>query len=439
MQENIIFSVIFIALYTIPVIVIAILQIRYIQSQNKVAILSPKDFGIAKKYAITMQNFNIIESLFNATLFVFWLNFGLQFLSAFFEDNFIPKVLFVVVFLAINSIISLPLEAYKTLVIDKAFGFTKSNGKLFLFDCLKSFALLLVIGFMLSAGLIYLIDNIKFWWIYGFGFIFIIALLANIIYPTIIAPLFNKFTPLDNESLKSAITMLMDKVGFRANGIFVMDASKRDGRLNAYFGGLGKNKRVVLFDTLLSKVTHDELLAILGHELAHFKHKDLIKNLVIMAFVLFLLFFIASHLPSFGNIPQNAATTLCVLILIQSLIAFYCMPIINFFSRKAEYKADKFGSELTNKQDLSNALKKLINENKAFPYSHAIYTFFYMSHPPLLDRLKALDCNDFTNIELNAESTSAESLNDNGEFHRIVSRTESHKIKSSQDANNAES
>lgn len=385
-------SIIFILFYTLPVCIIALLQIRHIKNSNKVVILNESDFNIAKNYAIIGQYFHIFESIFSGILFVFWVNFGLYMIYEIFGDGFINQILFILLFLVVNSILMLPLEAYKTLVIDKGFGFSKTSIKLYIIDTLKSLLMMIIIALILSSILIYLIENIANWWIFGFAVLLAIAILANIIYPTIIAPLFNKFTPLDDEELRAKITTMMDSVGFRANGIFLMDASKRDGRLNAYFGGLGKSKRVVLFDTLLSKITQNELLAILGHELAHFKHKDLIKNIVIMAVVLFVLFFIAGNLPNmiFDRFPKNGATIICILILISSFISFYFLPIINYFSRKAEYKADSFGSKLTNSNDLGSALVKLINENKAFPYSHRIYIFFYMSHPPLIERLQAL-------------------------------------------------
>ena len=389
-------SAIFIMLYTIPVCLIAIFQIRHIKMSDKVVILDSKDFNIAKDYAITNQYFHIFESIFSTILFVFWIMFGffiLQEVCRVSSNEILNDVIFVVSFLLLNSIFTLPLNAYKTLIIDKSFGFSKTTIKLYVIDMIKSFALLVIFASILSYVLIYLMNNYSNWWIFGFILMFLIVVLINLIYPTIIAPLFNKFSPLENKDLELQITNMMDSVGFRANGIFVMDASKRDGRLNAYFGGLGKSKRVVLFDTLLSKVTQNELLAILGHELAHFKHKDIIKNIGIMAVILFSLFFIAGNLPSFvfDGFERTSSSVLCVLILISSLISFYFLPIINYFSRIAEYKADEFGSNLTNKADLGNALVKLVNENKAFPYSHRIYVFFYMSHPPLLDRLKALN------------------------------------------------
>ncbi len=395
-------SIIFISLYVLPICIIAMIQIAYIKAQNEVVILSKDDFEIAKNYAITMQIYSIIEAIWSGVLFIFWANLGLHLLLNLFGENLSSAVfgaIFVVIFLAINTIFTLPLDAYKSLIIDKSFGFSKIGGGLFVVDFLKSFVMTLIFGFVIAFALVWLIENIAFWWIWGFVLMLSVAIGANIIYPLIIAPIFNKFTPLTDEALKSRIEGIMQRVGFKANGIFVMDASKRDGRLNAYFGGFGKAKRVVLFDTLLSKVSQNELLAILGHELGHFKHKDLLKNICIMAFVLFALFFIAGNLPQwlfadfdlgFEN-GKNGALTLCVLILIANLISFYFMPIINFFSRKAEYKADEFGANLTNKADLRNALTKLVSENKAFPYSHRIFVFFYMSHPPLIERLKALE------------------------------------------------
>lgn len=395
-------SIIFISLYVLPICIIAMIQIAYIKAQNEVVILSKDDFEIAKNYAITMQIYSIIEAIWSGVLFSFWANLGLHLLLNLFGENLSSAVfgaIFVVIFLAINAIFTLPLDAYKSLIIDKSFGFSKIGGGLFAVDFLKSFVMTLIFGFVIAFALVWLIENIAFWWIWGFVLMLFVAIGANIIYPLIIAPIFNKFTPLNDEALKSRIEGIMQRVGFKANGIFVMDASKRDGRLNAYFGGFGKAKRVVLFDTLLSKVSQNELLAILGHELGHFKHKDLLKNICIMAFVLFALFFIAGNLPQwlFADFDlgfesgKNGALTLCVLILIANLISFYFMPIINFFSRKAEYKADEFGANLTNKVDLRNALAKLVSENKAFPYSHRIFVFFYMSHPPLIERLKALE------------------------------------------------
>ena len=268
---------------------------------------------------------------------------------------------------------------------------------LFWFGFLVFFFCLFVFlgGFLFVFLLIFIIEKVVLWWIVGFIVLLSVVILANFVYPTLIAPLFNKFTPLDDENLKARIESLLNTIGFKSNGIFVIDASRRDGRLNAYFGGLGKNKRVVLFDTLLDKISADGLIAILGHELGHFKHKDILKNIAIMACVLFVLFFIVGHLPpqlfDALSLAHNGAGILIVMLLISPMIAFWFMPLIGYFSREAEYAADEFGANLSSKHCLADALVCLVNENKSFPSSHPAYIFFYYTHPPLLQRLKALD------------------------------------------------
>lgn len=428
-------SALFIALYTLPSCVIFALEIRHIKRPHRVAILSEGDFEIARNYAIALQKFRIFECIFGAIVLVLWANLGLNLLCDVFlsgesalgeslpRESFgesaaqifaaqtahaagiqisqhaaqitpqiLPQVALIVAFFAASALISLPLEAYKTLKLDRDFGFTKTSARLFLLDFCKSLALTLALAAPLSAAIIALIAATPHWWLLSFALLFCVVILANLIYPTLIAPMFNKFTPLENPALCERIALLMRRVGFSAKGIFVVDASRRDGRLNAYFGGFGAAKRVVLFDTLLSKVSEAELLAILGHELAHFKHKDIFKNLAILAALLFALLALMGHLPReiFGAIPANPATTIAIFSLIAPAVAFYFLPIVNFFSRRAEFAADAFGAELTTKNDLKSALKKLVNENKAFPYAHPLYIFFHHSHPPLLERLNAL-------------------------------------------------
>ncbi len=186
----------------------------------------------------------------------------------------------------------------------------------------------------------------------------------------------------------------MEDVGLKSDGIFVMDASRRDNRLNAYFGGLGKSKRVVLFDTLLDKLTNRELLAVLGHELGHFSHKDIWKNIAMMGVLLFVAFFLLGNLPDelffeMGVTP-TAGVKLAMMSLLLSLIGFVFTPIMSFVSRHNEYRADEFGSNMGGKDNLVSALIKLVDENKSFPKSHPLVVFFYYTHPPILERLKAL-------------------------------------------------
>jgi STE24 endopeptidase len=206
--------------------------------------------------------------------------------------------------------------------------------------------------------------------------------------------LFNKFTPLENEALKSEIESIMDKVGFKANGIFVMDASKRDGRLNAFFGGFGKTKRVVLFDTLVEKLTPREIIAVLGHELGHFKNRDILKNIGMMGVMLFGLFFIIGHLPESMfqelHLNKNGGNILVFAFIIGEVYFYLLTPLINLVSRHNEFEADKMGAELGSSKDLETALVKLVKENKSFPKSSKIYSLIYHSHPSVLERIEEL-------------------------------------------------
>jgi STE24 endopeptidase len=208
---------------------------------------------------------------------------------------------------------------------------------------------------------------------------------------------FDKLSPLENEELASQIKELMDKTGFISSGVFISDASKRDARLNAYFGGLGKTKRVVLFDTLIQKLSTKELLAVLGHELGHFAHGDIYKNIALVGTMLFAMFGIFGNLPNsiYAELGLNNEpyVVMMLLLLFMPILGFIMMPIIGILSRHNEYEADKTGSELAGENgsyELANALKKLVKENKSFPLSHPIYIFFHYTHPPVLERFKAL-------------------------------------------------
>jgi STE24 endopeptidase len=208
---------------------------------------------------------------------------------------------------------------------------------------------------------------------------------------------FDKVKPLEDEALREEIQRLMDATGFVSSGVFVSDASKRDSRLNAYFGGLGKTKRVVLFDTLLEKLTTKELLAVLGHELGHFAHGDVYKNIALVGAMLFGVFALFGNLPeslylSLG-LPQEPYVVMILMMLFMPVISFIMMPIMGIISRHNEYEADRMGSELGGPAgaiELANALKKLVSENKSFPLSHPLYIFFHYTHPPVIERLKEL-------------------------------------------------
>lgn len=394
--------VIYVCVFLIPSVVLDALQYRHIAlSLTQRAIILPKaDYIQAGKYALDKLKLSLVQHFFNALVFAFWILYGLYFVNEFIENYHLPRgrnlncVIMILAFILISQILSIPFKYYLEMILDKKYGFSKQSNQIFFLDLLKGLGMMIVLGGGILYLLVYTIYFFQSWWIYGALLSFVVIVLVNFLYPTWIAPLFNTFTPLNDENLQSRIEGLLVSVGFKSSGIFIMDASKRDGRLNAYFGGFGKNKRVVLFDTLLDKVSSDGLIAILGHELGHFKYKDLLVNLLISGIFLFAVFFVIGQLPqSFFDeleLRKNAGNLLILLILLAPVVSFWFLPVIGFFSRRAEYRADEFGSNLASKQALAEALIRLVNENKSFPSSHPVYIFFYYTHPPLLQRLKAL-------------------------------------------------
>lgn len=385
-------------IYVLVKIYISVMEIGYVsdEKKNSAVILTPSNYVKAAEYKIASQRMDIISSLVEYIAFIFWIGFGLKWLEGIImiDDVAIKSVLFILGFGVIGFIFSLPFDIYKTFILDKKFGFSNMDAKLFINDTLKSSLMFVIFASILTWVIAKIIINIDDWWLWGFGLIFAVMIVINVIYPTLIAPIFNKFTILENKELKESIEKLLSSVGLKTQGVFTIDASKRDNRLNAYFGGLGKSKRVVLFDTLIEKLTKHELLAVLGHELGHFKHKDIIKNIAMVGVLLFLIFFIFGNLPQelFDTIGiQNEPYSIIAMIMIFSpILSLFFMPLFGLMSRSNEYAADEFGAECESQEDLASALQKLANENKSFPKSHPLFIFFYHSHPPLVERLKRL-------------------------------------------------
>ena len=374
------------------------MQIGYIDQEkhSEAVLMSAEKYMTAGDYAMKKERLGLLSTLVDYGVFVWWILGGFAWLTATLgtDNSVIDAVLFLFGFVLIGYIIGLPFELYQTFKLDKEYGFTKTTTKLYVVDQVKSAFMFLVFGGAIFYILSWIILNVSSWWLWGFGLLFSIALLMNIIYPTIIAPIFNKFTPLEDGELKRDIETMMGEVGLKSDGVFVLDASKRDSRLNAYFGGLGKSKRVVLFDTLIEKLTNRELLAVLGHELGHYSHGDIWKNIGMMGLLLFCAFFLLGNLPEnifFAmHVVPSAGVEMALMMLLLPLISFVFTPIMSAVSRHNEYAADEFGSKMGGKENLVSALIKLVTENKAFPKSHPLVVFFYYTHPPVLERLKEL-------------------------------------------------
>lgn len=387
-------------LYTIYIVTLSCLEINFIKQNmlKKAVVLNEDEYKNAAKIAIKNQKFNIINSVYGTILVLIWSVWGVGFLQNLIakDNTILQNTIFVVVFFIILGILQLPFNIYKTFLMDKKFGFTTTTPKIFIIDLVKTSALSIIFG-GLVVWLILLCFNWlgSNWWIYAFILSATIVLIINLIYPTLIAPIFNKIEPLKNEELSLAIDSLLTKCGFKSNGVFVLDASKRDKRLNAYFGGFGATKRVVLFDTLLEKLSQNEIIAVLGHELGHFKHNDIFKNITLMFIILFVVFGV------FGNIPDSLYEALHLnngggsffvfLILYSPILTAFFEPLISSFSRSYEFGADEFSASIVDKNDMILALKKLSSENKAFPISHPIYSFVYHSHPSLYERINKLE------------------------------------------------
>jgi STE24 endopeptidase len=374
------------------------MQIGYIKDAKilKPIILDSSKYLEAADYAIEKEKLAICSSFYDFILFILWIGFGLSFLDSLVQiDSFwLKAVVFVDLFIIINWVLTLPFELYSTFKLNKKYGFSNMTPALFIKDTIKTGILFLVFGSAVIAAISFIISSFSTWWIWGFVFIFAVIILINMLYPVIRDKMFDKFEKLKDKVLEEKIENLLNEVGFKSSGVFSVDASKRDNRLNAYFGGLGATKRVVLFDTLVEKLTHNELLAVLGHELGHFKNGDILKNIGIMGIVMFVFFAIFGNLPdelflglSLNNEPY---AIIAVFMIFSPILSFFLMPLISMISRHNEYAADEFGSNLSTKEDLVSALLKLANENKSFPLSHPMYIFFYYSHPPLVERFKEL-------------------------------------------------
>ncbi|EAI3456107.1 M48 family peptidase [Campylobacter coli] len=386
-------------LYTALLSWISYAQIRFLEREKdkQAQILSEKDYQNAADIAIENEKFKLFSNFYNLIINIAWIGFGFLYLKELLilNNTRFENTLFLLSFLIITSILNLPLSIYESFIKDKAHGFSNMTVKLFIKDTMKSLILTLIFGFLILYALLFCYDFFgTFWWIAAFIFAFCVIVIINVIYPTLIAPIFNKMEKLEDENLLSKINDLMKQCGFNANGVYVIDASKRDKRLNAYFGGLFKSKRVVLFDTLLKALSERELLAVLGHELGHFVHKDIIKALINGAITMFLLFFIFAHLPDFvyqeSHLEGVNGGVFALLFIFANIFSFIISPLINALSRKNEFAADQHGAKVTSKEDMKNALLALARENKAFIKTSKIYTFFYLSHPSISDRIKAL-------------------------------------------------
>jgi STE24 endopeptidase len=296
------------------------------------------------------------------------------------------------------SVLELPLAIYQTFVIEEKYGFNKSSVKQFITDQLMQLVLVAVIGLPLIALILWVMDVIgQYWWIWTWAILISFSLLISWLYPTLIAPLFNKFTPLEDGSLKERIQQLLERCGFSSNGIFIMDGSKRSGHGNAYFTGIGNNKRIVFFDTLAESLDDEEMEAVLAHELGHFKHKHVTKMLVTNALMSLISLAILGWLitePWFftglGVTSESNAAALLLFMLVSPAFTSFITPISSYFQRKFEFEADNFAAEHTQAKKLISGLVKIYEENASTLTPDPLFSAYHYSHPPIAIRIAHL-------------------------------------------------
>ncbi|MEA9355598.1 M48 family metallopeptidase [Bacteriovorax sp. PP10] len=299
----------------------------------------------------------------------------------------------------IQMILSLPQTLYTTFVIEEKYGFNKTTWKTFVSDMAKGLALSLVLGAPIIYAILWIMERLgTAWWVYAFLFLTAVQLLIVFIYPTFIAPIFNKFSPLEEGEVKNKIIDLLTRCGFKSSGLFVMDASKRSGHGNAYFTGLGKNKRIVFFDTLLSSLDAEEVEAVLAHELGHMKRKHVLKGMIkgiVLSFVGFaILGYLRNNTAFFNGHGVQTITDYMALTLfsmVAGVYTFLLTPISAYTSRKYEYEADQFASENAQASKLITALVKMYKDNASSLTPDPLFSKFYFSHPPALERVTYLE------------------------------------------------
>jgi STE24 endopeptidase len=367
----------------------------------------------AADYTVARSRFGLLTMFVNtAVLLGFTLLGGLQWLSVAIVNITGPgmtyQIALLAAFAAVSGIIDLPFEYYRQFVLEARFGFNKMTPMLFISDMLKSLTLGALIGLPLVWVILTLMERAgDLWWLYAWFVWSGFQLLMLVLYPTVIAPMFNKFTPLADDSLRSRIENLMQRVGFASKGLFVMDGSKRSAHGNAYFSGFGAAKRIVFFDTLLARLAPHEIEAVLAHELGHFKLRHIVKRIAMMfalslAFLALLgylkqqlWFYAGLGVDPIPGLPYDAMA-LILFMLVLPVFTFLFSPLTSISSRKHEFEADAFAAKHSNAQDLVSALVKLYEDNASTLTPDPLHSAFYDSHPPATVRINRLLANGRT-------------------------------------------
>lgn len=352
----------------------------------------------AARYSAAKLRFGVFNTLVSLTILILFLPLGflnqLNELSLSLATGPVTSgLLLLVMYSFISEVLSIPISYYSTFVLEEKFGFNRTTKKLFFIDQAKSLILGLVLGCIVMAVLILVIEKVKYWWLVGWIAVVSFQFILMWAYPRFIAPLFNKFTPLQDQELAHKIEALLHRTQIAFKDIFVMNASLRSSHGNAYFTGFGKNRRIVFFDTLLKSLNHGQVEAVLAHELGHLKHKHILKSMIwatigALGFFLFFYYLYSETQFTVGhNINQQTPAVFLILAtMVVPIYTYFFTPIFTWLSRKKEFEADHFAVTYTNGDDLIEALLVLYRDNSSTLTPAELYWKFYYSHPPAVER-----------------------------------------------------
>ncbi|HQS58269.1 MAG TPA: M48 family metallopeptidase [Gallionellaceae bacterium] len=357
----------------------------------------------AADYTRAKTQLGMLTAIFEVVLLLaFTLGGGLQLLADWslvtFSNPLAQGMAMIVSAMVISSVLEIPFSLYSTFVIEARFGFNKMTFRLYLLDAIKGIVLGSILGLPLLLGILWLMERMgDNWWLYVWAVWVSFSLLLLFIYPSFIAPLFNKFKPLEDASLKARIEALLQRCGFTAQGLFVMDGSKRSTHGNAYFTGFGKTKRIVFFDTLIERLSANEIDAVLAHELGHFKRRHVLKRIALtFAVSLGFLWLLAQLMQAdwfyagLGVSTHSTAMALLLFFMVLPVFTFLLQPLGSAYSRKHEFEADAYAAQQTAAGDLVTALVKLYQDNASTLTPDPLYSAFYSSHPPATIRISRL-------------------------------------------------
>ena len=356
-----------------------------------------------KDYNVEHTKFGFISSIFNNVVSLAFILALLNIYNSWIvslDINFIlTGLVFFLLITYAETIISIPFSLYNTFKIENRYGFNTMTFKLWITDTIKSLIIsTILMALLISAALFIIQKSPELWWLWVWCFFFAFTIFMMYIAPYVIEPLFHKFSPIEDERLESGIRELMEKVGIKVSRVFTMDASKRTKHTNAYFTGIGKVKRIVLYDTLIEKMDYDEIISVLAHEAGHWKKKHVLKHIAVTEVIALVSLYIAYHLLqsdlllNIFNIEQNSFFAKLVIIgFLGSIVSFPFGPLFNQISRRHENEADKYSFEMTgNRESMISALVKLSKDNLSNLHPHPLYSLFHYSHPPVLERIRSI-------------------------------------------------